>query len=202
MSVQRNTSGFPMPKAGKDKNPFSKKGTIPVDDLEQYKTNPKKKTTGKVAAKEMAGMERAAKGSKRLVVNSTPDDLNDGDDRPTKAKTKGGGSDVNPFDSIAKDLLASNRKEDAKWTQRPADEPEAEDDSVQSFKKSAPTKLKGDPENDDWIENAKIKKGTLHRELDVPEGDKIPASKIDKAVKSKNSKLRKRAQFAKNMESR
>ena len=50
-----------------------------------------------------------------------------------------------------------------------------------------------------WIQKAKIKKGALHRELGVPEGKKIPAKKLAKAAKSKNPKLRKRAELAKTL---
>ena len=43
-----------------------------------------------------------------------------------------------------------------------------------------------------------LKKGALHRDLGVPQGDKIPAKKIEKATHSDNETLRKRAQFAEN----
>jgi hypothetical protein len=41
-------------------------------------------------------------------------------------------------------------------------------------------------------------KGKLHKELKVPEGEKIPVSKLKTAAKSSNPTLRKRAQFALN----
>lgn len=41
-------------------------------------------------------------------------------------------------------------------------------------------------------------KGRLHAALHVPEGEKIPTEKIDKAVKSESPELRKMANFAKN----
>ena len=44
----------------------------------------------------------------------------------------------------------------------------------------------------------KLKKGALHKELGVPEGKKIPKSKIKAAEKSSNPLTRKRAQFADN----
>ncbi len=47
-----------------------------------------------------------------------------------------------------------------------------------------------------WIQDMHMKKGALHKELGVPEGKKIPASKIKKAEHSKNPKLRKRAHLA------
>lgn len=43
-----------------------------------------------------------------------------------------------------------------------------------------------------------LKKGELHKDLGVPQGEKIPAKKIEKATHSDNETLRKRAQFAEN----
>lgn len=43
-----------------------------------------------------------------------------------------------------------------------------------------------------------LKKGALHKDLGVPQGDKIPVKKIEKATHSNNETLRKRAQFAEN----
>ena len=42
------------------------------------------------------------------------------------------------------------------------------------------------------------RKGLLHRKLGVPQRQKIPASKLDKAAKSKSQALRKEANFARN----
>lgn len=42
------------------------------------------------------------------------------------------------------------------------------------------------------------RKGLLHKKLGVPKGKPIPASKIEKAEKSKSPKLRKEAEFAEN----
>ena len=48
-----------------------------------------------------------------------------------------------------------------------------------------------------WVQNAFSKnKGALHRELNVPQGKKIPLNKLHKAEHSKSPKLRKRAQLA------
>lgn len=47
-----------------------------------------------------------------------------------------------------------------------------------------------------WIQAMHMKKGALHKELHVPEGKKIPSSKLKKAEHSKNPKLKKRAQLA------
>lgn len=44
-----------------------------------------------------------------------------------------------------------------------------------------------------------LKKGGLHRALGVPEGQKIPAEKIEAAKNSKNSHVRKMANFAHTM---
>lgn len=52
-----------------------------------------------------------------------------------------------------------------------------------------------------WIQKAvpASHKGRLHRALDVPEGEKIPASKLAKAASSDNPHMRKMANFAKTM---
>jgi len=49
-----------------------------------------------------------------------------------------------------------------------------------------------------WIQKAlpKSSKGKLHHQLGVPEGEKIPESKLKKAQHSKNPLLRKRANLA------
>lgn len=44
-----------------------------------------------------------------------------------------------------------------------------------------------------------FKKGGLHESLGVPAGKKIPAAKLAQALKSKNPKVKKQAQLAKNM---
>ena len=50
-----------------------------------------------------------------------------------------------------------------------------------------------------WIAGAIKKPGALHKSLHVPEGKKIPASKLEKAEHSKNPLLRKRAALAKTL---
>lgn len=47
-----------------------------------------------------------------------------------------------------------------------------------------------------WIQKAIKHPGALHEELGVPEGKKIPKSKIKKAEHSKNPTLKKRANLA------
>lgn len=47
-----------------------------------------------------------------------------------------------------------------------------------------------------WIAGATKNKGALHKALHVPEGEKIPEKKLEKAERSKNPKMRKRAQLA------
>jgi len=42
------------------------------------------------------------------------------------------------------------------------------------------------------------KKGALHKKLGVAKGKKIPAAKLNQALKSKSPVLRKEANFAKN----
>ncbi len=52
-----------------------------------------------------------------------------------------------------------------------------------------------------WIAGAIRHKGALHRELGVPEGQKIPQKKIAKAAKSGNRKLAARARLAETLKS-
>lgn len=47
-----------------------------------------------------------------------------------------------------------------------------------------------------WIQGAIKHKGALHKELGVPQGEKIPAKKLSKAEHSSNPKLAKRARLA------
>jgi hypothetical protein len=47
-----------------------------------------------------------------------------------------------------------------------------------------------------WIANATKNKGGLHESLGIPEGKKIPKSKIKKAEKSDSPKIRKQAVLA------
>lgn len=46
-----------------------------------------------------------------------------------------------------------------------------------------------------WIQKAIKKPGALHKELNVPEGKKIPAKKLEKAAK-KSGKIGQRARMA------
>lgn len=50
-----------------------------------------------------------------------------------------------------------------------------------------------------WIAGATENKGALHRALDVPAGEKIPAKKLTKAAHSKSPLMRKRATLAKTL---
>lgn len=51
-----------------------------------------------------------------------------------------------------------------------------------------------------WIQKAVGKNpGALHRALHVPENEKIPAAKLEKAAHSKNPTMRKRANLAKTL---
>lgn len=50
-----------------------------------------------------------------------------------------------------------------------------------------------------WIAGATKNKGALHRKLGVPEGEKIPASKMAKAAKSSNPTTRKEVSLAKTL---
>lgn len=50
-----------------------------------------------------------------------------------------------------------------------------------------------------WIKNAIKKPGALRKSLKVKEGEKIPESKLNKALKSKNPTLVRRANLAKTL---
>lgn len=50
-----------------------------------------------------------------------------------------------------------------------------------------------------WISKAIRHPGALHRSLGVPQGQKIPASKIAKAAHSSNPTLRRRANLARTL---
>lgn len=50
-----------------------------------------------------------------------------------------------------------------------------------------------------WIAGAIKNKGSLHRMLNVPQGKKIPASKLSQAANSSNPLERKRAVLAKTL---
>lgn len=47
-----------------------------------------------------------------------------------------------------------------------------------------------------WIQNAIKRPGALHRHLGVPEGEKIPAEKLESARNSKNPTIRREAALA------
>jgi len=49
-----------------------------------------------------------------------------------------------------------------------------------------------------WIQDIKMKKGALRKELGVKKGKKIPAKKLAKAARSKNPLEKKRAVLAEN----
>jgi len=58
-------------------------------------------------------------------------------------------------------------------------------------------------ESKKWIQKALSKKGSkgkLHRELHVPEGEKIPAKKMAKAAKSKNPKMAKQVNLSRTLQ--
>lgn len=52
-----------------------------------------------------------------------------------------------------------------------------------------------------WIAGATKNKGALHRNLGVPQGEKIPAKKLQAAAKSTNSRIAKEAALAKTLTS-
>lgn len=52
-----------------------------------------------------------------------------------------------------------------------------------------------------WIEKATRNKGALHKALGVANSKKIPEKKLDKALVSKNPKIRKEANLARTLRS-
>jgi hypothetical protein len=60
---------------------------------------------------------------------------------------------------------------------------------------------KGGEVKDKWIAGAVKHPGALHKELHVPQGEKIPAKKLEKAENSDNPKLAKRARLAETLKS-
>ena len=56
------------------------------------------------------------------------------------------------------------------------------------------------PENNKTINGEHIKKGALHKALGVPISQKIPKDEIQKALHSSSPLMRKRANFANNMQ--
>jgi hypothetical protein len=50
-----------------------------------------------------------------------------------------------------------------------------------------------------WIEKATKNKGALHRALGVPQGTKIPASKLAKGANSKSGTVRKEVALARTL---
>jgi len=50
-----------------------------------------------------------------------------------------------------------------------------------------------------WIQKAIKRPGALHRALDVPEGKKIPAKKMKKALHSTNTRVRQEANMARTL---
>lgn len=47
-----------------------------------------------------------------------------------------------------------------------------------------------------FIQGMNMKKGALHRQLGIPEGEKIPAARLESAAHSSNKLLAKRARTA------
>lgn len=63
----------------------------------------------------------------------------------------------------------------------------------------AKAKRKKKPASGNFIKGAIEHPGSLHRALDVPQGQTIPQSKIVAAANSSDANLRRKAQFAKTL---
>jgi hypothetical protein len=84
------------------------------------------------------------------------------------------------------------------------DEPSKEYE-VSDRLKSSPTSIGkskgGMAKGGNWIAGATKNKGALHRSLGVPQGEKIPAKKLNAAMKSNNPTIAKRARLAETLNS-
>lgn len=84
------------------------------------------------------------------------------------------------------------------------DEP-AKEYEVSDRLKSSPTSIGkskgGMAKGGNWIAGATKNKGALHRDLGVPQGEKIPAKKLNAAMKSNNPTIAKRARLAETLNS-
>lgn len=105
--------------------------------------------------------------------------------RPDKKPRRAAGGSV--LSSASKKSMASK---DESGQGHEGDGPKSEDPDRGCYKSGGAAK---------WIHGMHMKKGALHRELGVPEGEKIPAKKLERASHSENPKLRKRANLAKTL---
>jgi len=83
----------------------------------------------------------------------------------------------------------------AAWEKSKLDEKHDKQQSAKGLKSGGKT----DKNDKNWIAGAIKKPGALHKSLGVPMGEKIPAKKLEKAAKSDNPKLAKRANLAKTL---
>jgi len=91
-------------------------------------------------------------------------------------------------------------------TSGPDDGPKQMPQDAGCYKRGGKVKKDGEDEDDrggsdHWIAGAVKHPGALHRELHVPQGEKIPAKKLAKAAHSDNPKLAKRARLAETLKS-
>lgn len=118
------------------------------------------------------------------------------------------GQMVSPFSSPSAVPLAANPATQANQNvppsgmpQLPGSDPNALKNQVinQADAVANPTQLNSSWHvvgDDHWINKAIKHPGALHEELDVPEGEKIPEDKMEKALHSDNPEEKKRAEFA------
>ena len=70
---------------------------------------------------------------------------------------------------------------------------------AREISEAVPRRKEGYARGGKWIAGAIKHKGALHRSLGVPQGQKIPASKLAKAAHSSDPTLRRRANLAKTL---
>ena len=86
----------------------------------------------------------------------------------------------------------AGEKEEKESKEKESEDEESEDKKEKGKKKSEKEDVK---EAEQWIQGAIKKPGALHRQLGVPQGEKIPAGKLSAAAK-KGGKLGQRARLA------
>lgn len=101
-------------------------------------------------------------------------------------------SPINPLDRV---LLENERAEKSANLSTALDRKKRAESETGGYKKGGMAK------GGNWIAGAVKNKGALHRDLGVPEGKKIPESKLNAAMHSSNPKTAKRARLAKTLKS-
>lgn len=131
--------------------------------------------------------------------------------RTDRMPRKAGGKTMTPNSYLNRDVREANEEREGKkhvggFKRGGAPKhPDAKEDKALIRQMVKPRAIKPSMERamradggkaDHWIAGAVKHPGALHKELHVPEGEKIPAKKLEKAEHSKNPTERKRAHLA------